>query len=206
MARPKSNNKRKAILEAAMEVFAERGISHAPTSSISSAAGVAEGTLFTYFKTKDELINELCHADFRALAQEFQKIARVADPIERLKRTGLTYIEFGIAFPNHYRLMFMTPHPPHSPEIEMTKGNPEEDAYAFLKVIVGECVARGIFRDEFNDVEAVSQLLWAGVHGVVSLRVAKGAEDWVDWRPVKQLAEMMIDMQLTGLLKDKKGA
>jgi AcrR family transcriptional regulator len=197
---------RQQILDTARALFAAEGYEAVTMRKIAEAIEYSPTAIYLYFKDKDELINELCHADFRALAQEFQKIARVADPIERLKRTGLTYIEFGIAFPNHYRLMFMTPHPPHSPEIEMTKGNPEEDAYAFLKVIVGECVAKGIFRDEFNDVEAVSQLLWAGVHGVVSLRVAKGAEDWVDWRPVKQLAEMMIDMQLTGLLKDKKGA
>src|SRR5277367_4109427 len=58
MARPKSEDKRNAILSAATEVFAERGLS-AATSAISTAAGVAEGTLFTYFKTKDELINAL---------------------------------------------------------------------------------------------------------------------------------------------------
>lgn len=67
MARPKSNDKRKAILEAAMEVFAERGFAHAPTSAISKTAGVAEGTLFTYFSSKDELINEL----YRGLRKEF---------------------------------------------------------------------------------------------------------------------------------------
>ena len=59
LARPKSDKKRKAILDAAVELFAERGIGHAPTSAISTAAGVAEGTLFTYFRTKDELLNEL---------------------------------------------------------------------------------------------------------------------------------------------------
>ena len=42
-----------------MELFADKGIAHAPTSAISACAGVAEGTLFTYFKTKDELLNEL---------------------------------------------------------------------------------------------------------------------------------------------------
>ena len=58
MARAKSEDKRNAILSAATEVFAERGLA-AATSAISHAAGVAEGTLFTYFGTKDELINAL---------------------------------------------------------------------------------------------------------------------------------------------------
>src|SRR5258705_6097290 len=59
VARPKSEDKRNAILDAATRVFAERGLTAAPTSEISKEAGVAEGTLFTYFKTKDDLMNAL---------------------------------------------------------------------------------------------------------------------------------------------------
>jgi AcrR family transcriptional regulator len=69
MARPRSDDKRKAILDAALRVFEERGTVNAPTSAISKAAGVAEGTLFTYFKTKDELTNEL----YLELRQEFSR-------------------------------------------------------------------------------------------------------------------------------------
>ena len=58
MAKPKSEDKRNSILSAATQVFAERGLG-APTAAITSAAGIAEGSLFTYFKTKDELINAL---------------------------------------------------------------------------------------------------------------------------------------------------
>jgi AcrR family transcriptional regulator len=54
MSRPKSDDKREAILAAATSVFAEGGLS-APTSAISKVAGIAEGTLFTYFLTKDDL-------------------------------------------------------------------------------------------------------------------------------------------------------
>jgi len=59
LARPKSEDKRNAILDAATRLFAERGLTAAPTSEISKQAGVAEGTLFTYFETKDDLINAL---------------------------------------------------------------------------------------------------------------------------------------------------
>ena len=48
MARPRSEDKRTAILEAATEVVAELGIG-APTAKVAKGAGVAEGTLFTYF-------------------------------------------------------------------------------------------------------------------------------------------------------------
>src|SRR5260370_16927710 len=59
MEGPKSDDKRNALLLAAEQVFAQRGLAAAPTSAISKHAGVAEGTLFTYFRTKDELVNAL---------------------------------------------------------------------------------------------------------------------------------------------------
>ncbi len=58
MARPLSDEKRKAILDAAADVVALHGVS-APTAKIAQRAGVAEGTLFTYFANKDALLNEL---------------------------------------------------------------------------------------------------------------------------------------------------
>ncbi len=58
MARIKSPEKRSAILEAAVHEIVEAGLG-APTAKIARRAGVAEGTLFTYFASKDELLNEL---------------------------------------------------------------------------------------------------------------------------------------------------
>jgi AcrR family transcriptional regulator len=58
MARPRSPEKSRAILEAAVREIALTGLG-ASTARIAKAAGVAEGTLFTYFPTKNDLFNEL---------------------------------------------------------------------------------------------------------------------------------------------------
>lgn len=58
MARPRSEDKRQTILRAATQLFAEEGL-NAPTARIAKAAGVAEGTIFTYFANKDVLMNQL---------------------------------------------------------------------------------------------------------------------------------------------------
>jgi AcrR family transcriptional regulator len=68
-------------------VFAERGNLSAPTSAISKAAGVAEGTLFTYFKSKDDLINQL----YRHLRTRFDN-ALVDYPHQADARTRLRYV------------------------------------------------------------------------------------------------------------------
>jgi AcrR family transcriptional regulator len=58
MPRPKSDEKRSAILEAATRFIVTQGLS-APTAGIAKEAGVANGSLFTYFETKTDLFNQL---------------------------------------------------------------------------------------------------------------------------------------------------
>src|ERR1700728_1480417 len=58
MARPKSEDKRDALMAAATRVIAAQGLS-APTAVIAREAGVSNGSLFTYFDTKADLFNQL---------------------------------------------------------------------------------------------------------------------------------------------------
>ena len=128
-------------------------------------------------------------------------IAQIKDPFEQLRRTGMAYIDFGMQNPNHYRLMFMTPHPPieFDGEDAARKGNPEEDAYAFLKGIISAGIAQGRFRGDLKDVDLIAQTVWAGVHGVISLQIAKCNDDWVDWKPLKKRATFMVETLIDGL-------
>src|SRR5271170_5727299 len=105
MARPKSEDKRNAILSAATEVFAERGLS-AATSAISSAAEVAEGTLFTYFKTKDELVNALYREIKLELADAMMSdFPRRGSIRNRLQHVWNQYVTWGVANPSHHRVL-----------------------------------------------------------------------------------------------------
>ena len=105
MARPRSGDKQKAILDAALRICAERGIGAAPTSAISKAAGIAEGSLFTYFKTKEELLNEL----YATLRREFSQL--LPDfPHGQGARTRLRYIwdkflDLGARHPEQLKVM-----------------------------------------------------------------------------------------------------
>jgi len=106
VARPKSEDKRNAILEGATRLFAERGLTAAPTSEISKQAGVAEGTLFTYFKTKDDLINAL----YREIKLELADAMMSDFPRKRNVRTRLRhvwdrYVKWGIANPKQRKVL-----------------------------------------------------------------------------------------------------
>jgi AcrR family transcriptional regulator len=106
MARPKSEDKRNAILDAATRVFAERGLSAAPTSEISKRAGVAEGTLFTYFETKDDLINAL----YRSIKLELADAMMSGFPRKKIVRTRLRhvwdrYVNWGVTNPEQRKVL-----------------------------------------------------------------------------------------------------
>ena len=64
MARARSGDKRAALMSAAVRVIASQGLS-APTAMIAKEAGVSNGSLFTYFETKDDLLNQL-YMDLKA--------------------------------------------------------------------------------------------------------------------------------------------
>jgi AcrR family transcriptional regulator len=105
LSRPRSDDKRKAILDAALHVFAERGIASAPTSAISTAAGVAEGSLFTYFKTKDELMNAL-YVELRMEFSEYlTEFPHEADARTRLRYIWDQYLALGAAHPERLKVL-----------------------------------------------------------------------------------------------------
>jgi AcrR family transcriptional regulator len=99
MARPRSEDKRNAILAAATRIFAERGLG-AATAAISSAAGLAEGTLFTYFPTKDDLVNAL----YRELKLELGDTMLAGYPRrksvkDRMRHVWNAHVNWGLAHP-----------------------------------------------------------------------------------------------------------
>jgi AcrR family transcriptional regulator len=193
------------ILEAARELFVSDGYEAVTMRRIADRIEYTPTAIYFHFKDKESLLTELCNADFSSLAQQFVKIARVEDPVERLRRAGHAYADFGLEHPNHYRLMFMTPHPPVQPEdTDIERGNPEQDAYAFLRATIAQCIADGRFRPEYGDAELVSQTVWAGVHGVIALNIGKQNDPWVDWRPLKKRIKTMIDVLVDGLSKQKR--
>jgi AcrR family transcriptional regulator len=195
---------RTRILDAARELFASEGVESVTMRRIADRIEYSPTAIYFHFKDKESLLAELCDCDFRAFAHGFTLIAQIPDPVERLKAAGAAYVEFGLTNPSHYRLMFMTPKTTDAAASSISKGNPEEDAYAFLKGIVTEMIAKNLFRDGLTDPDLVAQVIWAAMHGLVSLEIAKCNDDWIEWRPVDERARIVIDMILRGLLREQR--
>ena len=106
MVQQKMQEKRRALLEAAIDVFAERGFWDTPTSLISRTAGVAEGTLFNYFSTKDELINAVYLALKQELAETlFTGLEEVHSLEEQARQAWHCYIAWGLTHTKKFKVL-----------------------------------------------------------------------------------------------------
>jgi AcrR family transcriptional regulator len=196
------------ILDAARELFVAEGVESVTMRRIADKIEYSPTAIYFHFRDKETLLRELCAHDFLVLAQQLLEIQKLPDPVEKLRQIGLAYIAFGINYPSHYRLMFMTPHGPIDPNDDMglDKGNPEEDAYALLREIITEGVAQGRFREPYDDVELTAQTMWAAVHGVVSLQIAKCNDGWIQWRTLDDRARLMVHTLISAVTRPETAA
>jgi len=106
MARPKSEDKRNAIINAAIQEFAIRGVWATPTSVISKSAGIAEGTLFTYFPTKKNLINVIyCDLKNEIAEITLDGFSQLDDPREKFFCLWNNYVRWGVINPLKIKVM-----------------------------------------------------------------------------------------------------
>jgi AcrR family transcriptional regulator len=105
MARQKSEEKRSAILEAATRVIVKQGLS-APTAGIAEEAGVANGSLFTYFKTKADLFNQLYLELKREMASAAVKsLPEGAELRKQVFHMWRNWMHWAVSFPEKRRAL-----------------------------------------------------------------------------------------------------
>ncbi len=87
-------DKREAILRAAIKVFANRGYFSSKVADIAGEAGIADGTVYLYFRSKDDIL----HSIFDRAMTEFidegrRQLAEIEDPVERIRRIAQLHLE-----------------------------------------------------------------------------------------------------------------
>jgi len=93
-ARNGSTGKRESILRAATRVFARNGYFNSKVADIAHAAGVADGTVYLYFKSKEEILHSIFDQNMaEAIAADRKLIERLRDPREKLRRIAALHLE-----------------------------------------------------------------------------------------------------------------
>lgn len=174
--------RREEILDAALSLFSQRGVQAVSTRQIAERAGISQPALYAYFATKDDIAAELCVRAFAILAERMAaaRVDHVPTP-EAFERCLRVYIDFGLDHPDAYRVALMLEKSVDGSFLEKTGGRPMaaglETFKAFLE-IVSDFHARGMTVDD--DPMVATQVLWAGLHGLVSLLIARPEFPWID--------------------------
>ena len=87
-------DKREAILRAAITVFARRGYFNSKVADVAKEAGIADGTVYLYFKSKEEILHSVfdrAMAEF--IAEGKKELAALEDPLEKLRRIAELHLE-----------------------------------------------------------------------------------------------------------------
>ncbi|HET9952686.1 MAG TPA: TetR/AcrR family transcriptional regulator [Candidatus Eisenbacteria bacterium] len=197
------------ILDAARDLLASEGPEAVTMRRIADRIEYTPTALYFHFRDKEELLRRLCVEDFGKLAARFQVLSRVADPVERLRMLAKGYVSFALEHPNPYRLIFMTPaprpaDPPPENDSAAERRDPAESLYSFLLQSVTAAVESGRLRPGQTDPHLVAQTLWAGLHGVAALAIANRDRARIEWRPLEERAEAMLNGLLGGLVSEAR--
>lgn len=158
-------DKRTAIMEAALKLFTERGFQGTSTAQISQEAGVATGTLFNYFPTKEDLINSLYFEVKGRLSSSMGKEIETESIFqERVRRLWSNSINWGIDNQEEFLFVGQFCSSPY-----ITKYTREEvmKEYIFLHNLVNEGIKTGEIKD-FSP-ELTIAMFYQGSRAVVNL-------------------------------------
>jgi AcrR family transcriptional regulator len=157
---------RRIILDAAKEIFLEKGFHSTSLRNIAEKIEYSPGTIYLYFKDKDEIFHALHEEGFGKLLGMMQPLQHVVDPMERLIAMGKVYMEFAYNNKGLYDLMFIM-EAPIKAELDPEKWEMGDRTLNFLKQVLAECQAKGHFQG--MNVEYLSFMIWSSLHGMCAL-------------------------------------
>jgi AcrR family transcriptional regulator len=160
------------IIEAASRLLADPAAPPLTLRAVARAAGVAATSVYLHFDSIESLVLAVADRRFGELVK-LQDTITETDPCLRVRAGCLAYCEFGLAHPGHYQVMFTNPLP--LPEFAAPDQMPGWAPFQQLIEGVGECL--GV---PPGDPEAffTAQLIWAQLHGIVSLRISRPRFPW----------------------------
>jgi len=182
---------RTLIAKTASEMFVRHGYESFSMRILANKLGCSHGTLYLYFKDKQGLFDFLVEDSFEQLARALEHLRQggCEDSVQMLKEAGRIYVDFGRGNPNAYEFAFVIrragagrPWKPHA-------------AFRFLRDTIGRCIEEKRFCRV--NVDTATQAIWAAVHGVTSLLIARPNFPWVD---PEELIGQVIDSAVDSLL------
>ena len=164
-----------AILDAADALLVASGSEDdVSIRAVADAVGLTPAAIYRHFPDKETLLFAVCAQHFDRITDDvaIPALASSDDPIESLRRLAEAYVRYGVANPEHYRIMFMR-RQDHEPEQYAAERVLETGLFGVVTPVVQRCLDEGRFRADVGDALMVSWVLWMAVHGITCVAVAK---------------------------------
>ncbi len=195
--------RREEILAEALRLIGERGVQGVSTRQIAEAVGISQPSLYAYFPSRDAIVEELHDRAFVLLVQALDQFRPTpGKPLEQAVEYLRVYVDFGLQNPDAYRVAFMIegaakPKPP----VADPSAKPAMQAFDRLREAVRTLhLNGGAYK---ADPEALAQCLWAGLHGLVSLLIARPNFPWAER---EALIRTHLILLARGVLNDDQAA
>jgi TetR/AcrR family fatty acid metabolism transcriptional regulator len=188
-------DRRDAILKAATEVFARRGYFHSQVADVARAAGVAAGTVYLYFRSKDDLLASIFERTMKeTLVAGESAIAGVDDPRERLRRIARLHLE-RMGRDRDLAVVFQVELRQSTKFMERFSSTYLRDYLGIIRDTIADGQATGVFRGTFNPTIAAKALFGT---------LDEMATNWILTRRKYSLAaqaDEIVDLFLNGVVR-----
>ena len=167
---------REELCRIATQLFAERGYEGVTMRTLAKKAGCSPMTPYRYFDSKEEIFAIVRAAAFKRLAHACESANRKAENmLQGASVTSWAYLRFAMKEPHAYRIMFELSQPDDAayPELAEAVARSRHFMYAPLERMVEEGYLVG-------DPVVLSNVFWAGIHGVIILQLSGKLEDGLD--------------------------
>jgi TetR/AcrR family transcriptional regulator, fatty acid metabolism regulator protein len=145
-----TSDKYQRILDAAIEVIAEHGFFHSRVAEIADRAGVADGTIYLYFKNKDELLMAAIDSAFHRFIQRARNaLALIPEPREKLRRMAFLHLE-GLGSDRNLAIVFQTELRHSLKFLGQFSHNLLVEYFDLIKSVVREGQVAGAFRTDIS--------------------------------------------------------
>lgn len=201
----KSELKRKRIIDAAMKIFAEEGINKGTISSIAKEADVGKGTIYEYFKSKDEIFEEMLDDFFQNMLLNWKKLNDIKmltiKKLEMIFDYTFEYLS-SINEQNFHRLIIIIEIMLYAIRKDLQKstqidlGKIFRKLYGIIDPIIKDGIKEGVLKN--IDLEYFTFILFSSLDGI-SLHYYL-QRDVVDMEKLKKCS---MEMFFGGILKNK---
>lgn len=194
-ARRKENGKREAILRAAIKVFAGSGFFNSKVADVAREAGVADGTVYLYFKNKDDILASIFNNYMdKALADGRARLAEISDPVEKLGRIVRAHLE-GLGRDRNLAVVFQVELRSSTKFMEQFSATKVTEYLDLISGVIEEGQRTGVFRSGLN-TKIVAKVLFGALDEM--------ATNWVLSHKRYSLvstADPVLDVFLNGIVK-----